>query len=206
MKNHKQIQARQRAKMTKRAKRDKPHVRVDLSPRRAANWKDVAGDYIEELKNRWFILHGLNYLASDYATGSWTPVVDLYADDLKMEQIPSLQDVFVQICDKHYTAETDTWTPDGKLQAAWLMVVPETMRGIRMALLGHLSARDNVEGAADELVQPHHPKVWEFFNDQIRSRIVEQESTDGATPTPVLESEGNSPSGEGQEAPAEEVL
>ena len=186
MKNRKQIEARRRQKTADRAKRNKSYA-----PPRAPKPVVKQDNPLERMKNIWFVLHGLNYLASDYANGTWEPVVDIYGDEIQINQIPSLQDVFVKVADKHFDGQTKTWTPKGKLLAAWLMVPPETMRGIRMALLGHLAQQVTVEAAADELVKPHNPAVWGFFNDQIISHLVQPDDTaQGETPAVVPDGEG----------------
>jgi len=191
MKDRKQIEARRRKKTAERAKRNKAYT---PPPRRPVSLPQPNMGPLDELKNRWFVLHGLNYLASDYATGTWTPVADIYAPDLQFDQMPSLQDVFVKLADKHFNDQTQTWTPEGKLLAAWLMVPPETMRGIRMALLGHLAQQFTVEQAADEMVKPHNPVVWAYLYDQIASRLAKHEDADAPQDQPATadapESEG----------------
>ena len=174
MKNRKQIDNNRRNKATKRAKRDKPRQKAPkFLPRMQPDT-----DPIEDVKNRWFAVHGLNYLASDYTTGEWTPYFDVYGDDLLLEKIPTIQQAFTAVTVKNYDNDTEQWTTEGKLLASWLMVAPETMRGIRMALLRHLTVEDNVEAAADELVKPHNPRVWAFFHDQIRSRTISPDEGD----------------------------
>lgn len=187
MKDRKQMEARRRAKTTSRAKRGKQYV-APPKPKRPLPATATQEDPIEALKNVWFMLHGMNYLNSDYATGTWQPLYDVYADDLT--EMPPIRQVFSEVCAKHYNEETKTWTDHGQLLAAWMMVAPETMRGIRMALLSHLAAEDNVEQAANELVKPHHPAVWAFFHDQIVSRLAKSEEEAPAVA-------GTEPSGEG---------
>jgi len=179
MKNRKQIEARRRQKTAARAKRNKAYV--SPSPRKVQ--AAPAADPIEAYKDRWFVAHGLNYLASDYTAGTWTPLFDIYGEDLEFEKIPTTSQAFYAVIAKHYNTETKDWTPEGKLLAAWLMVAPETMRGIRMALLRHMTVEDNVEAAADELVKPHHPRVWEFFHEQIRSRTILPDEVSALAPT-----------------------
>lgn len=190
MKNRKQIDARRLAKKTSRAKRDKKYV----APVRMAAPKPEKPDPMEALKGLWFLLHGFNYLSSDYTTGEWKPVFDVYADDF---DILGVTPEFVQehLAASYFDEATQTWQPKGKLLLAWASLPPETMRGIRMALLGHLAQQVTVEQAAEELVKPHNPAVWAFFHDQIISRLappeaappaVEGEGTttdDGGTPT-----------------------
>lgn len=185
MKNRKQIEARRRQKTAARAKRDKaynPHLKrlVRLAP----NTPPAQPGPMEDVASRWFVLHGLNYLASDYANGVWSPLVDIYSEDLRPDQVPTLQDVFVQVADKQFDDQTQNWTPLGKLLAAWLMVPPETMRGIRMALLEHIAQQDTVEQVAEQVVKPHNPAVWAFFHDQIISRLAQPDADDTAN-TPV---------------------
>lgn len=193
MKNHKKMEARRRQKTADRAKRRKAYTPPKPMPRPQPDTSPI-----EALKNHWFVLHGLNYLASDYTTGAWSPVADIYADDLQFDQMPSLQDVFVKLADTHFDSQTKTWTPTGRLLAAWLMVAPETMRGIRMALLGHLAQQVTVEQAADELVKPHNPAVWAFFYDQIASRLAQPEGDDavqseGSQAVPAAEADAPAP-------------
>jgi hypothetical protein len=172
-KNHKQIEARRRAKTAQRAKRNKayakPLVTAGLQRKIVENHLD---DQLQEMRDRWFLLHGLNYLASDYATGVWSPIApSIYADDFNLDQLPALETIFTSEIAKFYDETTQNWSSQGKILASWLMVNPETMRGIRMALLRHLAQQTTVDQAIEDLVKPHNPSVWGFFHDQIIARL-----------------------------------
>lgn len=184
MKNRKQMEARRRKKTEARRKRNKAYRPQDFS-QQLLNGLPLA---VADDSNDWFVLTGLNYLNSDYSTGMWQPLFNIYADDDE-EDWPSLPDAFVKVKSLHYNDETQTWSEQGKLLAAWLLLDPEAMRGIRMALLRHLAAEANAEQAANDLFEPHHPAVWGFFYDQIVSRLANPEqggsSLDDGDTSPV---------------------
>jgi len=182
MKNRKQIDARRLAKKTSRAKRDKKYV----APVRMAAPKAEMPDQMEILKSLWFLLHGFNYLSSDYSTGEWKVVFDVYADNFDLTAITA-DNVSDHLVSNYFDETTQTWHPKGKLLLAWTGLPPDTMRGIRMALLGHLAQQFTVEQAAEEMVKPHNPAVWAFFHDQIVSRLAQPEAV------PTAEGEGTTP-------------
>lgn len=192
MKNRKQMEARRRQKTADRAKRAKAYT-----PPPKPKAKVQQADPMEALKSLWFLLHGFNYLSSDYSTGEWKPVFDVYADNFDILGVTA-EYVQEHLASNHYDEPTQTWTPKGRLLLAWAGLSPDTMRGIRMALLGHLAQQFTVEQAAEELIKPHHPAVWAFFHDQIVSRLVQPEVA------PAVEG-GDTTNADGGQHPVEEA-
>lgn len=191
MKNRKQMETRRRQKTADRAKRSKAYT-----PPPKPKAKVQQPDPMEALKSLWFMLHGFNYLSSDYTTGEWKPVFDVYADDFDILAVTA--ESVREHLTPYYDETTQMWTAKGKLLLAWAGLPPDSMRGIRMALLGHLAQQFTVEQAAEELVKPHHPAVWGFFHDQIISRLAQPETA------PAVEGEGTT-SADGDSLPVEEA-
>jgi hypothetical protein len=162
-KNKKALENKRRQKTEKRAKRNKAYTHSKPKARSV-----VSPSPVQLYQNLWFTLHGLNYLNSDYESGTWKPLADIYSDT--DPDIPSLQEVFATIHETHYDKDADQWTPLGKLLAGWCVAGYETMQAIRMALLAHL-ATQSVDDPANELARPHSGLVWEFFHSQIRQKL-----------------------------------
>ena len=199
MKNHKQIEAQRRDKTAKRAKRKKGYIAPPLPKHSPV---ERAHDAMEAQKDLWLTLHGLNYLASDFETGTWKPVVDIYAPDYDMNSMPTGQEVLLKLHSEHYDTDKEQWSDLGKLLVAWCSVDPETMRIPCMVLISRLGGQANVAEAVESLVQPHHPKVWEFFQTEIRNRIVipqdKQEPVEAESTTPLSPEETHATSADGE--------
>lgn len=102
----------------------------------------------------FWLIHGLNYLHSDFNEGIWSPLYDIYGGKL-----PEVEEVKIKISNK-FTKGNDL-TPIGKILGIWLSQTPGELYSIFRNIL--FSIKKTTQGAEVLLREPYFPPLWEIF-------------------------------------------
>jgi len=159
--------------MSKKKKHLKTKQKKALKRRRRANTKKkqanrlkVKGPKIKVTPEmfpdkQWvfWLAHGVNYILSDYSTGTWKPLFDeIYEDkDLEPEALAK------RLLGK-FGEEKENWTPDAKAAVAWTIQDRSVVYVYYKAALRKLLVADPECDAKALARQPHQSTVWELFN------------------------------------------
>lgn len=160
--NRKAQKNRQQKALLKRRKR-KATVRAQNIQRNAPKSRKAASvDPMAAVLNAfensgqatWWVANGLNYLASDYDEGIWSPVFpEIYDDDFEIT-VELIKDYLNQ----HFNAEDNTWTTEGRRAIGIVMSPVQAVYTLAQKCISEARAAE---------VDPTTPKcepVWKVFN------------------------------------------
>jgi hypothetical protein len=151
-------QARNRAKRKAVAKA----LRVPKGSKAKAEIKTFA-----LTEHPWWVAHILNYLASDYDEGKWTPLFEAIYDGHK--RAPNQEQILAKIA-ANYQQDEENLTDLGVLLMGFTLMPPATIYTYRLGLIAHFKEKKLPEV---DTKKPHHPEVWEYMKavaDEIRAR------------------------------------
>ena len=115
----------------------------------------------------WWLAHGLNYLNSDYASGTWDPICDIYEGQTP----PPPPELLHSVITKH-KIDPENATKQENFLCAWCLGVSnEALYGIIFGLTKMLT-KENPEMDLKDMRQPHNGKVWEFFDEYVKSKVL----------------------------------
>lgn len=164
-KNKKAERKRQHKALNKIRKRNAT-VRSRNIQRNAPKMKAVPNPMKAILKNfedsgqaTWWVANAINYLASDYDEGIWSPV---FPEIYEAEHEITIEKIKTYL-GEHFNAEDNTWTIEGRRAVGMVMSPVEAVFAFAQKCV--------VDAQAEEL-DPKAPKcdpVWKIFN------IVKQE-------------------------------
>ena len=102
----------------------------------------------------WWVANGLNYLASDYDEGIWSPVFpEIYDDDFEITV-----ELIKNYLNQHFNAEDNTWTTEGRRAIGIVMSPVQAVYTLAQKCISEARAAE---------VDPTTPKcepVWKVFN------------------------------------------
>ena len=120
-----------------------------------------------EAEYHWWLAHGLNYLNSDYGSGTWAPICDIYEGQTP----PSPPELLHSVITKH-KIDPENATKQENFLCAWCLGVSnEALYGIIFGLTMTLT-KENPEMNSEDIRQPHNGKVWEFFDEYVKSKVL----------------------------------
>jgi len=157
-KNKKDRSKKKAAKANKRKRQLKARAAKQVAPR-----PEIAS-FAESIQYPWWVAHGLNYFASDYEAGTWTPIFpNLYEGG---GGVPTRNAAVSVVQDRF--KEGGELSERGKILLAWTYTPPAGVFGVRAGLAAFLKKR----GKPDlQGVEPHDPDVWSYF-ESLRSEIL----------------------------------
>lgn len=147
----------------------------------------------------YWLAHGANYIASDYDTGSWTPI---FPDIYEGKTLPE-PEVLAQRVIKHYGIGDDldvALTTLQKAVLAWTVHEREVVYIFKLAAMNRLEvAREGeVVDIESEVREPYVSEVWEVFETIKNQLNIEGEpDDDNQYDEPVETSSG--PDGQGDD-------
>jgi len=105
--------------------------------------------------------HGVNYLLSDYDSGTWDPMFEaIYEEGAVPPQLAEVQKAVMA----KFGPDNGEWPDEGRAALAW------TVQGLKPIYVFYLDTKRRVlaAGGADEDVEalvrkPHYSPVWETF-------------------------------------------
>jgi len=104
----------------------------------------------------WWVVHGLNYLASDYEAGTWTPLFEIYEG----EKPPTRDQVIARILRDHKPEEEPELSPAGLLLMSWTLSPPAAIFTFAEGVKAHLQSKGR---DPEEVRTPHDGDVWHYF-------------------------------------------
>ena len=120
----------------------------------------------EAAKPKWseteflfWIAHGLNYILSEYSTGTWNPMYDEIYEGRMPPPLATMQRAVMD----RYGPDNGQWPPEARAALAFTVLPTEAVYTF------YLDARRRVlesppDGDVDELVRkPHSSPVWNTF-------------------------------------------
>ena len=105
--------------------------------------------------------HGINYILSDYDTGTWTPLFDSIYDGTPVTLTP--EEVSNTLTLK-FGAPYDRWPLTAQTALVWMMQKRDVMYVYAQNALDLLRKNDPVCDAETLATQPHNGIVWEMFS------------------------------------------
>ena len=163
MARSKQKQQRHRARQVKRAAKRKAKraaIRSQLPARKTQ--LDLPGlkKFVEETQVFWLV-HGINFLASDYDEGLWRPVFPSVYDGEEVDPEDIARRVMTHFSDQ---LDDDGWNI-GKMVVAWSVQNSGTLFTYYQTALRLVRDADPEVDAEQVVRLPHNGVVWRLFED-----------------------------------------
>lgn len=118
--------------------------------------------------NLWLAC-AINYVASDYETGTWSPVWDEHG----VAPFPERVKLFEAVHEKYWDTEAQAFTGRlGSVLAGWTMLAERTVLGLQIGYLHWMQQHNPDKEAIVSLLTPHDAGVWEFFHTEIRQKLL----------------------------------
>ena len=119
----------------------------------------------------FWLAHGVNYMASDYAEATWTPVLE----GLYEGKSYSKEDILEALTAK-YGVDGLLWPMEAKAAFAWILQGRAVVQAYVHAAIKSVEAKDPAGSVGDSLPEelvllPHNGTVWELF-DSLKKTIV----------------------------------
>ena len=119
---------------------------------------EESGEYL------FWLIHGLNYLHSNYEEGIWKPLYNIYGG-----KVPEVEEVQQKIISRF--SKNGDLTVTGEMLGTWLSQEPADVYAVQRGILRTIKAEmkeypDHIEAAAKA---PHYGPVWSVFS-EIRER------------------------------------
>ena len=110
----------------------------------------------------FWVAHGVNYLLSDYSTGTWSPMFEvIYESGTVPPQLSEVQKAVMA----RFGPDNGEWPPEGRAALAW------TVQGLKPVYTFYLDAKRRVLAADDSgedvevlVRKPFFSPVWETFD------------------------------------------
>jgi len=112
----------------------------------------------DETQHLFWMCHGVNFIMSDYESGTWTPLFE----GIYEGRFPSPAEVGRTIM-THFGPDSGTWPPEGLQAMAWTMQPKATVYVYYQVAL-HKAHQAKVENPETEVSKPANTHAWETFN------------------------------------------
>jgi len=107
----------------------------------------------------FWLAHGVNYMLSDYDTGTWTPVFEEIYEGAKLTP----EDIARRVVDK-YSDSVSSWPPEAEAALAWSVQPRESVYFYFLEILRRLKKKGHSKEKIRQLaVAPHNGVVWGVF-------------------------------------------
>lgn len=164
-------QESRRRKTEKRAKKKKIQAKARNHSTMSAEkrMRVLIGAFKESPEYLFWIGHGLNMLASNYAEGLWEPVFpDIYTGrDLSEEEIG----VYLK---KHFNDADKTWTAEGRRAVGWALSPASNIYAIQQKAVAEAKQNDvDPKSAACGPVW----RIFQFMSEEMEKRMGDQHLT-----------------------------
>ena len=162
-------QATKQRKAAKAASRRKHYLKTKANGKQGAisaekRLAQMILNFEDSYEYMYWVVHGLNMLASDYNEGTWTPVFpELYDDGVQISE-----DAVGAYLVKHYDKDNNAWTTEGRRAVGWANSTVTNIYAVQQKCVAE---------AEKNGVDPKSPAcgpVWRIFGimrDEIEKRM-----------------------------------
>jgi hypothetical protein len=116
----------------------------------SGNPYDEVQEFINSGEYAFWTAHGINYLNSDMATGTWKPLFEIYEGNPNLSIEHIIADLKSKFC------KDGIWDNEGKVLAVW------AVQGAGSSY--HLYKKTKTIFKDTTWRLPHYEGIWEFFN------------------------------------------
>lgn len=155
MKNKKRNHQKRRQKASlKEARR-----RKSLRPKQPLSAKERLLRAMPDDQLAFWLMHGINYIVSDYDKGLWVPLIEEIYDGKQVdpEEIPR------RLIAK-YGGDPKNWPPEGEAAFGWSVMDRAAVLSYKKKIKEELLKKDPDCDPETLCVQPHNPIVWKVFH------------------------------------------
>jgi len=119
----------------------------------------------------FWLAHGVNYIVSDYDTGTWTPLFEEIYEGAKLTP----EDIARTLVDK-YSKSPKEWPPEAEAALAWSVQPRESVYMYFVEILRRLKDKGHSnESSAKMACAPHNGTVWGVFK-MIQNEMAERKA------------------------------